>query len=101
MVSSELWLYNTTVEEWYRIAPPPDNPKTPRRDPKDPPDHSSDGDPNTPPGLMYATLTLVNGTQLYLFGGSLSHGEFSSRMYRIDLEGDRVWEKVSKEHGVV
>ncbi|KAK3860683.1 hypothetical protein Pcinc_033276 [Petrolisthes cinctipes] len=96
VVSNELWLYNTTVEEWHRIAPPPDNPKTPRRDPKDPPDHHSntDGDPNTPPGLMYATLTLVNVSQLYLFGGSLSHGEFSSRMYRIDLKGERVWEKV-------
>ena len=84
-MSNELWLYNTTLDEWRLIEGRPQS--------KDDPVSVEDAD--FPPGLMYATLTLVDETWLYLFGGSLQHGEFSNQMYKINLEGDRVWQKVS------
>lgn len=82
-MSNELWLYNTTLDEWRLL----------KGQEGDPADSNQSGD--GPPGLMYATLTLVDNQWIYLFGGSLEHGEFSSRMYRINLGGDRVWERVS------
>ncbi|XP_068203463.1 multiple epidermal growth factor-like domains protein 8 [Palaemon carinicauda] len=83
-VSNELWLYNTTLDEWRHLEG--------RAQIKDEP--GSDDDINFPPGLMHASLTLVDESWLYLFGGSLQHGEFSNAMYRINLDGERVWEKV-------
>ncbi|XP_047489262.1 multiple epidermal growth factor-like domains protein 8 [Penaeus chinensis] len=86
-VSNELWLYNTTLDEWRLL----------KGQEGDPADSNQRG--NGPPGLMYATLTLVDNQWIYLFGGSLEHGEFSNRMYRINLGGDRVWERVIAKGG--
>ncbi|KAG7161272.1 Multiple epidermal growth factor-like domains protein 8-like [Homarus americanus] len=83
-VSNELWLYNTTMDEWRLLEGKEESVS----------DETSAKDDNVPPGLMYATLTLVDNSWLYLFGGSLEHGEFSNCMYRMNLEGDRIWKKV-------
>ena len=49
-----------------------------------------------PPGLSKHTLTLA-GDYLYLFGGSLSHGEFSNKMYRIGSKNLTDWELIQPE----
>lgn len=85
-VSNELWLYNTTLDDWQLIEDKK----------QDSSDETQAEDDSKPPGLMYATLTLVDNSWLYLFGGSLEHGEFSNHMYRINMEGKRVWEKVGE-----
>ncbi|XP_076035463.1 multiple EGF like domains 8 [Oratosquilla oratoria] len=82
-VSSELWLYNTTTSEWRLIESENDN----------------ENPSQNPPGLMWASLTLVDETWLYLFGGSLNHGEFTSSLYRINLSADRKWQKVEVRGG--
>ncbi|XP_045596655.2 multiple epidermal growth factor-like domains protein 8 [Procambarus clarkii] len=79
-VSNELWLYNTTLDEWRLLGGGEESAGNKTQD--------------DPPGLMYATLTLVDNSWLYLFGGSLQHGEFSNCMYRMNLEGKKTWEKV-------
>lgn len=77
-VSSELWLYNTTTESWSLISSK----------------SSEDKNESHPPGLMHFTLTLVDNYWIYLFGGSLEHGEFSSDMYKLNIAKERKWSKV-------
>ena len=84
---AELWLFDTNTEEWRLLTQ----------------SGSSTHDPplpvegiTHPPGVMYATLTFVGDQWLYLFGGSLPHGEFSNQMYRIDVSATAIrWEKVN------
>lgn len=82
-VSSELWLYNTTMRQWVLIS------DTAR---------ASDGaeDASAPPALVYCTLTVVDEEWLYLFGGALWHGGFSNHMYRINPLRGWIWEKVTE-----
>ncbi|XP_067133716.1 multiple epidermal growth factor-like domains protein 8 [Centruroides vittatus] len=73
LLSDELWLYNVAKEEWQLEAK-----------------HSI----IRPPALTKHSLTLVEGKWLYLFGGSLEDGSFSSGMYRINLNEGAQWEKI-------
>lgn len=73
LLSDELWLYNVAKEEWQLEA-----------------EHSH----IRPPALTKHSLTLVEGKWLYLFGGSLEDGSFSSDMYRINLNEGAQWEKI-------
>ena len=54
---------------------------------------------NKPPGVSSHTLTLVEGTWLYLFGGRLNDGNFTSNIYRIHLQNLTAWEKVIPQGG--
>jgi hypothetical protein len=38
-----------------------------------------------PPPLTRHTLCVVNDSLIYIFGGSMSNGEFSSRLFRIEV----------------
>lgn len=78
-LANDLWLYNVYTGRWElraifsEVSPPP---------------------------LTRHTLTAV-GETVYLFGGSTSHGEFSSRLYSIELnpEGDEQWVEVKPRGG--
>lgn len=68
-LSDELWLYDVRTRQWSLRCP---------------------ACSVRPPGLMWHTITLVDGggrniTYLYLFGGSAESGEFSPKLYRISL----------------
>lgn len=81
-LSNELWLYNILTREWSLRA-----------------GHSD----LTPPELARHTLTYVKSNEnIYLFGGALNNGEFSSRMFRIKLSKsatDDQWEEVFARGG--
>lgn len=66
-LSNELWLYNVHARKWEIRAR-----------------YSS----VVPPPLTRHTLTLAFQETIYLFGGSTSDGEFSSRLFSIRLEED-------------
>jgi len=53
-----------------------------------------------PPPLTRHTLTCVNDT-VYLFGGSMSDGEFSSQLWRVKLRLDETeqWEEIIPRGG--
>ena len=73
-LSNDLWFYNTTSHSWKLLH------------------HEGKF---KPPPLTRHTMTLVNSTWLYIFGGSLQYGEFSSDMFRINLDAPHLqWEKV-------
>ena len=75
---AELWLFNTSSNTWQLIT-------------------SAAAGHLHPPGVMYASLNLVAGDWIYLFGGSLPHGEFSKDMYRLNMAAStKQWEKVRK-----
>lgn len=63
-LSDELWFYNVTSRKWSLRA------------------QSSEF---RPPKLTRHTITLVGDDTLYLFGGSTVGGEFSSKLFRINL----------------
>ena len=70
-LSNTLWHYNVTSGTWGIMAT---------------------GSQMVPPKVYQHTLTLA-GDYLYLFGGTLQHGNFSHQMYRIDLQLQQ-WESV-------
>lgn len=84
-LSNELWMYNVLTQQWSLKA-----------------QHSL----IQPPPLTRHTLTLANN-YLYLFGGSTPDGEFSSKLYRIQVhfrgpnqtEVDEHWEMVYPRGG--
>lgn len=77
-LSSELWSYNITSRLWVLRAK-----------------NSS----VIPPALTRHTLTAV-GDDIFLFGGSTSEGEFSSRMFRIQLSSsEENWEEIYPRGG--
>lgn len=78
-LSNDLWLYNVNTRHWElratfsEVQPPP---------------------------LTRHTLTAVKDT-IYLFGGSTAHGEFSSRLFSIELkpDGNDKWVEVRPRGG--
>lgn len=80
--SGELFLYNISDGEWTLRAT---------------------GSTLKPPKLTKHTLTFVDTSDfIYLFGGSMDNGEFSSRMFRIKLAArleDDQWEEVFARGG--
>ena len=74
-ISNKLWHYSISEEKWTLKAK---------------------NSIIQPPGLSKHTLTLA-GDYLYLFGGSLSHGEFSNQMYRIESKELTHWELIEPE----
>lgn len=78
-LSNELWLYNITQKQWRIIA------KSSKL---------------SPPKLTRHTLTYVESNKnIYLFGGALENGQFSSRMFRINIKEDEQWEEVFARSG--
>lgn len=80
-LSNELWLYNISSKQWLLRAK-----KSKLK----------------PPKLTRHTLTYVGSNKhIYIFGGSLESGEFSSRMFRIRIEPneDEQWEEVFPRGG--
>ncbi|KAG5668747.1 hypothetical protein PVAND_016674 [Polypedilum vanderplanki] len=79
-LSNELWMFNISTKIWSLKAK-----------------NSS----LIPPKLTRHTLTFVNFNNfIYLFGGSLSDGEFSSQMFRINLNDENEqWEEVKPRGG--
>ncbi|EDW76175.2 uncharacterized protein Dwil_GK15317 [Drosophila willistoni] len=79
---NDLWLYNNTVSgtKWKQMAV---------------------GSHLKPPPLARHTLNTAGDNHLYLFGGSLETGEFSSSIYRIELPltEDSQWELVQPRGG--
>lgn len=81
-LSSDLWLYNISTREWSLRA-----------------GHSK----LSPPKLARHTLTFVDSNGfIYLFGGAMENGEYSSQMFRIKLSTilvDEQWEEVLSRGG--
>ncbi len=75
--SDQLWFFNTTTLTWSLRA---------------------SFSLTKPPGLSKHSLTMAKG-QLYLFGGSLNHGRFSNKMFKMDAEEQ--WEEVIPDGGKV
>lgn len=71
-LSDELWFYNVTSRKW-----------------------SLRGQYSKfkPPKLTRHSLTLVHDSSLYLFGGSTVGGEFSSKLFKIELDKDETKEQ--------
>lgn len=79
-LSSDLWLFNISTREWTLRAAQ---------------------SRISPPKLTRHTLTLVTSNgYVYLFGGALESGEFSSRIFRIRLSnGEDQWDEVLSRGG--
>jgi multipile epidermal growth factor-like domains protein 8 len=81
-LSNELWLYNISINQWVLRATK---------------------SKFLPPKLTRHSLTYVDSNNyIYLFGGALENGEFSSQMFRIQLdttEEDEQWEEVFARGG--
>lgn len=78
-LSNELWLYNTSTSEWSLRA------------------NKSNFQP---PKLTRHSLTFVGSNKfIYIFGGATASGEFSSRMFRIQIGEDEQWEEVLARGG--
>jgi hypothetical protein len=72
-LSDELWIYNLTSETWSLVT----------------------ANGVRPPPLAKHTLTNVGNGSVVVFGGSRPFGEFSSKMYRINVTSPvKIWEKV-------
>lgn len=81
-LSNELWLFNISTKEWSLRA---------------------SRSVLTPLKLARHTLTFVDSNRyIYLFGGAMSNGEFSSQMYRIKISAnldEEQWEEVFARGG--
>ncbi|CAH0390198.1 unnamed protein product [Bemisia tabaci] len=80
-VSNELWFYEVSEGKW---------------------SHRAQNSSFQPPGLARHTLTLGPDNNLYVVGGSMLHGYFSSAVYRIKLSsvgGDEQWEEIKPRGG--
>ncbi len=73
--SSQLWMFDSDKSQWSLQA---------------------DESLERPPGLAWHSLTLAGDGFLYLFGGSLESGQFSSGMFRIDSQHLGTWEQVEQ-----
>lgn len=72
-LSNELWFFNVSSRQWRLMKPK---------------------NPLAPPPLTKHSATLVDFYWLYVIGGSLSDGTFSSQMYRINMRDMGGWEVV-------
>ncbi|XP_054720538.1 multiple epidermal growth factor-like domains protein 8 [Uloborus diversus] len=72
-LSNELWFFNVSGLSW-RLLTPKFN--------------------FLPPPLTKHSATLVDSSMLYVIGGSLSDGTFSSKMYRINIHELYRWESI-------
>lgn len=68
-VSNELWFYEVSEGKW---------------------SHRAQNSSFQPPGLARHTLTLGPDNNLYVVGGSMLHGYFSSAVYRIKLSSGKI-----------
>lgn len=75
-LANDLWLYDFSTSQWMLLA------------------QTSEV---RPPPLTRHTLTSIeDGSTVYVFGGSTADGEFSSRLFRIQLvpAGDETWQEI-------
>ncbi|CAM1295013.1 MEGF8 (predicted) [Pycnogonum litorale] len=70
---NDLWLYNTAKNKWTKEAVQ---------------------SKIHPPALSKHTLTLVDDDWIYVFGGHLADGAFSSELYKINLNSEAQWHNV-------
>ncbi|GBM96414.1 Multiple epidermal growth factor-like domains protein 8 [Araneus ventricosus] len=77
-LSNELWFFNVSSLQWNLMVPK---------------NHFM------PPPLTKHSVTLVDFYWLYIIGGSLSDGTFSSKMYRINIRDMNGWEVVDSYGG--
>ncbi|GFW79513.1 multiple epidermal growth factor-like domains protein 8 [Trichonephila clavipes] len=79
-LSNELWFFNVSSLQWNLMTPK---------------NHFM------PPPLTKHSVTLVDFYWLYVIGGTLSNGTFSSTMYRINIRDMSGWEEVETCGGPV
>ncbi|GIY78358.1 hypothetical protein CDAR_179641 [Caerostris darwini] len=77
-LSNELWFFNVSSLQWNLMVPK---------------NHF------IPPPLTKHSVTLVDFYWLYVIGGSLSDGTFSSKIYRINIRDMNGWEVVDTNGG--